>query len=256
MITDAHILLVDNRPDELKLLINALRSTPWRITIAFDGAQAYQRAQALRPDIIVMDVRMPGMDGYTACRLLQANPATQSIPIIFLTSAGALKNRLEGLDIGGVDYIVKPFEPAEVVARIRVHLKNSRPPRARPDDPFTPETGDPLVRAAVKHLSENLRNPPTLPRLASLLGTNEKRLSKAFREALGQTVFEYMREQRLQLSRKLLAETAMSITAVADETGFSTAANFATAFRERFGLTPWAWRSLHDAPPPPADVKN
>src|SRR3546814_18103872 len=86
------------------------------------GAQGYQRAQALQPDLILLDVHMPVLNGFNASRLLKNDPATAHIPIIFLTSANDLNDLLEGLTNGGVDYVIKPFEQEEVLARIRIHL--------------------------------------------------------------------------------------------------------------------------------------
>ncbi|AOR72458.1 DNA-binding response regulator [Burkholderia stabilis] len=251
-LSDAHILIVDDQPDQLRLLIDILRSTGCRISIAFDGMQACQRAQALSPDLILMDVRMPRMDGFTACRLLAADPLTCAIPVIFLTVAGALHERLEGLEIGGVDYVVKPFEPEEVLARIRIQLARTK--REQPVDtkntenPFAAgKDDDIIVRAAIRHLSRTLSNPPTMEQLARAVGTHEKRLSRAFRDNLGQTVFEYLRHERLRIAQDLLDSTSLSIASIAKEIGFSTPANFATAFRERFGITPTEWRRQRHA---------
>ncbi|KUZ75212.1 response regulator [Burkholderia ubonensis] len=242
-LADAHILVVDDRPDELRLLIDILRVARCRISIAFDGLQAYNRAQAISPDLILMDVRMPRMDGFVACRLLTSAPSTQAIPIIFLTAVGDLEDRIEGLEIGAVDYIVKPFEPAEVIARVRNHLKRARGIRPLEHLPVLPDNPDAsLVRAASEILLRDLRNPPTLDDLARLVGTHEKRLSRAFRDNLGQTVFEYLRDTRLRIAHRFLAETSMGIGDIAMEIGFSAAGNFATAFRERFGVTPSDWR--------------
>ncbi|RDU97651.1 response regulator transcription factor [Trinickia dinghuensis] len=244
ILTDAHILVVDDQPDQLRLLIDILRGAGCRISIAFDGSQAYQRALAIAPDLILMDVRMPRMDGFAACRLLAETPGTRAIPIIFLTAAHGLDERLEGLDIGGVDYVLKPFEPAEVLARIRVHLARAgRNKDGQADEPISDASGDKvIVRAAIRHLSERLSAPPTVEQLARLVGTNEKRLSQAFRENLGQTVFEYVRSERLGIAQRLLTGTQLSIANIAEEIGFSSAANFATAFRERFGVTPSTYR--------------
>ncbi|HDR9507437.1 DNA-binding response regulator [Burkholderia cepacia] len=248
-LSDAHLLIVDDQPDQLRLLIDILRSTGCRISIASDGAQACERAQALMPDLILMDVRMPRMDGFTACRLLAADPLTSAIPVIFLTVAGELHERLEGLEIGGVDYVVKPFEPAEVLARIRVQLARTK--RERPSDTESPlaagQDDDIIVRAAIRHLSRTLNDPPTVEQLARAVGTHEKRLSRAFRDNLGQTVFEYLRHERLRIAQDLLDSTSLSIASIAKEIGFSTPANFATAFRERFGITPTEWRRQRHA---------
>lgn len=248
VLDDAHILVVDDQPDQLRLLIDVLRQAGCRISIAFDGAQAYQRALAISPDLIVMDVRMPRMDGFAACRLLADTPATRAIPIVFLTAADELHERLEGLDIGGVDYVSKPFEPAEVLARIRVHLSRAGRQRGQAASPGAPDTtgNGAIVRAAIRHLSQRLSAPPTVEQLARLLGTNEKRLSRAFREELGQTVFEYVRGERLRIAQQLLTGTPLSVAQIAEEIGFSSAANFATAFRERFGVSPSVCRQEGD----------
>jgi DNA-binding response OmpR family regulator len=242
--TDAHLLVVDDQPDQLRLLIDVLRNAGYRISVGFDGSQAYQRALAISPDLILMDVRMPRMDGFAACRLLAADPRTCAIPVMFLTVAGELHERLNGLEIGGVDYVLKPFEAAEVLARIRGHLsRSSGNQHAEEEVPASDFTGNSvIVRAAIRHLSQRLNNPPTVERLARLVGTNEKRLSRAFRENLGLTVFEYLRDERLRIAQRLLSGTPLSIAGIAEEIGFSSAANFATAFRERFGTTPSGYR--------------
>ncbi|RKU01965.1 DNA-binding response regulator [Burkholderia sp. Nafp2/4-1b] len=251
-LSHAHVLIVDDQPEQLRLLIDILRDTGCRISIAFDGVQACQRAQALMPDLILMDVRMPRMDGFTACRRLAADPLTSAIPVIFLTVAGELHERIEGLEIGGVDYVVKPFEPAEVIARIRVQLMRTKRPLAADEDdaPAAFAAGnddDIIVRAAIRHLSRSLNDPPTVEQLARAVGTHEKRLSRAFRDNLGQTVFEYLRHERLRIAQDLLDATTLSIASIAKEIGFSTPANFATAFRERFGVTPTEWRRQRHA---------
>ncbi|SOE96446.1 Helix-turn-helix domain-containing protein [Burkholderia sp. D7] len=245
-LTDAHLLVVDDQPEQLQLLIGILRNAGCRISVGFDGSQAYQRALAISPDLILMDVRMPRMDGFAACRLLAADPRTCAIPVIFLTVASDLHERLDGLEIGGVDYVLKPFEPAEVLARIRVHLTLVNGKRHAEDEEEVSAsdlTGSSvIVRAAIRHLSQRLNNPPTVEQLARLVGTNEKRLSRAFRDNLGRTVFEYLRDERLRIAQRLLSSTSLSIAGIAEEIGFSSAANFATAFRERFGMTPSTYR--------------
>ncbi|HDR8922501.1 TPA: DNA-binding response regulator [Burkholderia vietnamiensis] len=261
VLSNAHILIADDQPDQLRLLVDLLRDTGCRISIAHDGVQACQRAQALLPDLVLMDVRMPRMDGFTACRRLAADPLTSAIPVIFLTVAGELHERIEGLEIGGVDYIVKPFEPAEVIARIRVQLMRMR--RPLPDEasaaPTVAAAGRDdgiIVRAAIRHLSRSLHEPPTVEQLARAVGTHEKRLSRAFRDNLGQTVFEYVRHERLRVARDLLDSTSLSIASIAKEIGFATPANFATAFRERFGITPTEWRRQRVAAAPATGRKR
>lgn len=85
--SSAHLLIVDDRVDELRLLIAPVRQNGYRISVAFNGVQGYQRARALQPDLILMDVGMPVLNGFDACRLLQSDSSTSHIPIIFLSAA-------------------------------------------------------------------------------------------------------------------------------------------------------------------------
>ncbi|MBT2336327.1 helix-turn-helix domain-containing protein [Variovorax paradoxus] len=248
----AHILLVDDNVDELQLLIAALKGEEHRISLAFDALQGYRRATALRPDLILMDVRMGGIDGFAACRLLKADPATAHIPVIFLTASGSVEERLTGLREGAVDYILKPCEPAEVLARVTVHLvlasskeaarRDTACTGAPKDEGRNPSPDRAIALAAERLVKSDLANVPALPALAARVGTHEKRLSRIFREQKGCTVYEFVRDTRLAEARRLLAESALSVEEVALAVGFSSQANFSTAFRERFGSTPTGFR--------------
>lgn len=247
-----HILLVDDSPDELRLLIEALRGTGCRLSVAFDGLQGYERAVARVPDLILLDVRMPKMDGFAVCRQLKANPRTARLPVIFLSSAGDLDERLTGLREGAVDYILKPFSPDEVLARVQIHLALA----SRAGDSGVAghglraelENGESesqvLVWAAKRYLLDRLADPPSLQELAGALGANFKRLTRAFKEVTGETVFEFLRHERMMLAQRLLTETTLNIAAISEEVGFSTAANFSTAFLEHSGLSPSAYRAV------------
>lgn len=239
------ILIVDDSVEDLHLLIEILREKRFRLTIAFDGKQGYQRAISTKPDLILLDVHMPNTDGLATCRLLKANSQTKDIPIIFLTAAAAPEERIRGLTAGGVDYVVKPFFEEEVLARINIHLNLVA--RARQaQEPAPPEPAPPsdevMVRAAVRYICDNLEHPMSVAEIAAKVGSHEKKLSRAFREQVGLTVFAFIREERSRMSRKLLAETELSIHDIAEQVGFQNAGNFTTAFRERFNMTPTGFR--------------
>lgn len=255
----AHLLVVDDNVDELKLLLETLRGTGYRITLAFDAMEGYRRATTLQMDLVLLDVRLGGTDGFAACRLLKADPATADIPVIFVTSSASLEERLTGLRAGAVDYIVKPFDPAEVMARVEIHLALAESRRARtapapqpappPDDPAANDGGAPgsgmdraLMQAAERLILADLSRVLPLRELAARVGTHEKRLSRVFKELANRTVFEFVREARLHEAQRLLLESAMRIEEIAAAVGFSSAANFATAFREYFDCTPSACR--------------
>lgn len=245
---DIHVLIIDDHPEALKPLSSLIQSAGMRLSLITDPRQAVPRAQVLRPDLILLDVHMLSqMDGFAVCRLLQEAPVTRKVPIIFLTSASAVEDRLQGLTLGGVDYVIKPFAPEEVLARIRVHVQLARrdmPESNQPEALPAEQSPDLIIlHAAMRLIAQQLDEPPALPEIARLVGTHDKKLSAIFRQHLDMTVFAFIREERLRKSQQLLIESHLSIQDIADLVGFRSAANFATAFRERTGMTPSAFRS-------------
>lgn len=245
------ILIVEDSAFEQRMLVDLLSELPYHVAVAFNGMQGYQLALAQQPDLILLDVHMPGMDGYAACRLLKANAATQDIPIIFLSGNNDAEDRILGLSLGGVDFIGKPFSPGELAARIQVHLGLAMRARARaPRDGGAPvETvvavTNPemvLVNAVKRLISNNLAAPPNLADIASKVGTYREKLSQLFRAHTGMTVFAYIRAARIECGMNLLRESDIEVQDIALLVGFNNAGNFATAFRESTGMTPSAYR--------------
>ncbi len=117
------VLVVDDNPTNLGVLSNVLDHAGFRVLIARDGESALQKVQRAAVDLILLDVMMPGIDGFETCRRLKENAQTNSIPVIFMTALSETIDKVKGLNLGAVDYITKPFEAGEVLARIGVHLK-------------------------------------------------------------------------------------------------------------------------------------
>ncbi|MGH8494285.1 MAG: response regulator [Moraxellaceae bacterium] len=240
------LLVIDDSPQDLSLLTEFLRNARLRLVVAFDGREGYEKAAAMRPDLILLDVRMPRTDGFAACRLLKADARTRDIPVIFLSGCNDLDDRLTGLRLGAVDYISKPFAPEEVLARVSVHLElRQRRQSVEAAAGETAEVGTPLnstVQAAMEILLRDPGNSPSLPDLAHQVGTNERRLTELFRASTGMPVFAWLREQRFQMACRLLAESGLDIQQIADHVGYGNAGNFTTMFRERLGVTPRDYR--------------
>ena len=116
------ILLVDDNPTNLQLLFETLDGRGYKLLIAKDGKSALSIAGKAQPNLILLDIMMPEIDGYEVCRQLKANPATAEIPVIFLSALTETKDKVQGLDLGAVDYVTKPFQPDEVIARVNTHL--------------------------------------------------------------------------------------------------------------------------------------
>ncbi|MBF0589320.1 MAG: PleD family two-component system response regulator [Magnetococcales bacterium] len=119
------ILAVDDEPSNLELLAKAL-SDEYRVLLATDPEEAIRLAETQRPDLILMDVMMPKMNGYEVCRHLKGSPAMASIPVIFVTAMGEEQYETVGFDVGGVDYIAKPIRPFVLAARVRTHIDLKR----------------------------------------------------------------------------------------------------------------------------------
>ena len=115
------LLLVDDEPTNLQVLRHVLQAD-YRLLFATDGARALQVAREQQPQLILLDIMMPGMDGYAVCRALKADAATASIPVIFITALNDSQDETAGFDVGGVDYLTKPVSPPVVRARVRTHL--------------------------------------------------------------------------------------------------------------------------------------
>lgn len=251
------ILVVDDAEAERMLISTYLQRHGCRLYHAHDGVDGIHKAKLLLPDLILMDVDMPRCDGYAACQALSGDPVTEKIPVIFLSAFASAEQRVQGLLAGAVDFIGKPFNFDEVRLRLSIHLRPLlRSQQQLLEQVEIAESGievssneanlySVLFHSARAHLLRNLDCAPGIHELARLTGTNSKRLNAAFRYCADVTVFEYLREERMKEARKLLKNTSLSINDIAFHVGFSSSANFATAFRERFGMTPSAFRKTH-----------
>ncbi len=121
-----HVLIVDDTPKNLQVLGSILRQAGHDISVAVDGRKALQAVGRARPDLILLDVIMPVMDGFDACRALKQNPATSGIPIIFLTAKVETEDVIRGFELGAVDYVTKPFQSDELLQRVDTHLTLAR----------------------------------------------------------------------------------------------------------------------------------
>lgn len=260
------ILVIDDDAQEIRLLSQMLRPEGYTLFAALSGEEGFKRALARRPDLVLLDMNMPGLDGRETCRLFKGAPALSTIPVIFLTASGLMDDKLSAFAMGAVDYITKPFSAQEVAARLRVHLRLWVPPAAaasqaessqgRAGDALEAGGGSPgerLVRTAQRLLLSRLANPPGLVDLAHEVGTNERRLTDEFRRHAGMAVFEFLRQERHRRACELLLHSDMNVGAIASEVGFQSIAAFSFAFRRYCGLTPSQYRQAAGIEAPSQD---
>ena len=124
--TPALVLVVDDQPRNLQMLKSSLMREGFRVAVAGSGEEALDMVELQQPDLMLLDVMMPGMDGFDVCARVKANPATRDIPVIFLTGETQLQSIKKGFEVGGVDYVTKPFNRQEMVARVNTHVELRR----------------------------------------------------------------------------------------------------------------------------------
>src|SRR5687767_13240360 len=115
------VLIVDDNVINLKLMMQQLKPYDYNILTARDGEAGIERARLVQPDLILLDVQMPQIDGFETCRRLKADPETRAIPVIFMTALSSIEDKLQGFAAGGVDYVPKPFQVEELLARVTTH---------------------------------------------------------------------------------------------------------------------------------------
>jgi DNA-binding response OmpR family regulator len=248
-----HVLVVDDTPDDLRLLVQMLKARGYQLSIARDGHDGYQRAAANLPDLILLDVYMPKADGFAACRLLKTDANTRAIPVIFLTAANDLEARLKGFALGAVDYICKPYVADEVLARVSLHIDLAQRLRhvVMPEASCAPvvqlTADEVLFDAAMALLTARVGEKLSMSELVAELGTNERHLNELFRQRTDMTVFVWLREQRLSQARRLLAETGLDMSSIAEQLGYHSQSHFSNAFHDRTGISPREYRAIQQA---------
>ncbi len=167
------ILIVDDTPDNLALLSDALDDAGYMVLVALDGLSALNRIQRRRPDLILLDAMMPGLDGFETCRRIKAQPETADIPVLFMTALTDSEHVVEGFEAGGIDYVTKPIHPDEVLARVAAHLRTARILQS--------------ARAASPPLDISLSNEPAYEALSARFALTEREVEVLSWVACGKT---------------------------------------------------------------------
>lgn len=245
------VLIIDDQMESVALLLQYFHGQDIDVMTALDGVDGIRKAVLGQPDIILLDVLMAPMNGYEVCLELKKDARTTRIPVIFLSASVTLNSKLNGLAIGGIDYICKPFSSEEVLARVFVHFNTSRQlanmatstVEARP----APKREIQIIAEVVAYL-QNVEQPwhGTEP-LARKIGLNEKKLNAIFRRQFGMTVSEYRLHQRLEGARWKLANSLQQIQGIATEAGFNNPSDFSRAFRTRYGMGPRQYRQASNS---------
>ncbi|HEX3129127.1 MAG TPA: two-component regulator propeller domain-containing protein [Thermoanaerobaculia bacterium] len=257
------VLVVDDNAD-MRAYVRRHLEPDYRVIEAADGVQGLERARSFLPDLVVSDVMMPGLDGNALFRSLREDPELDLVPVILLTAKASAENRIQGLRDGVDDYLVKPFDPRELKARVDNLLASRRrllerigatpeiPPSApRPlrvsEVQVTPADESLLARVQAA-IEERLGDPElTVESLAAALGCERSYLLRKLRTLAGESPSGLIRSLRLQRAEQLLRAGAGSVGEIAYSVGFKSVAHFSNAFQERYGERPSAFAARHRA---------
>ena len=259
------ILVVDDHPDVRAYVARRL-GRHYRVVEAADGEQALARMRESLPDLVVSDLAMPVLDGLGLVRALRADPELEFVPVILVTAAAETESRLQGFEGGADDYVTKPFEVRELLARIarmlesrhrlRDHLARAAAteavlgPAASEPAPLPPSPGEGPSRvdtAFVRRIREVVTarmgdEDFGVDELAEAMGMGRTLLFQRTRDLMGATPMELLMARRLERAAELLAAAEGNVGEVAYAVGFKSVAHFTNRFRERFTVTPSAWR--------------
>ncbi|MEN8447360.1 MAG: helix-turn-helix domain-containing protein [Cyanobacteria bacterium J06555_13] len=255
------VLVVDDNPNNLSVAFDSLAETGATVIIARSGQSGLKRAKYVQPDLILLDVLMPEMDGFEVCRQLKMNRATQSIPVIFMSALTDTVNKVKGLRSGGVDYVTKPFQIEELLARMTNHLNTGKfiqkiqarnqslerlvmdcavPETVACQDDFPQSKLQQAIGYIQAHLEENI----TLDAIATELDMSQFHFCRWFKQSTGTSPYQFVIQQRVERAKALLRRRELSPAEVALECGFNSQSHLIHHFKKQIGMTPKQYQGL------------
>ncbi len=240
------ILVVEDNGD-VREYIKGILPDCYRVLEARDGLEGVERAWETIPDLVISDVMMPKKDGYELCRMLKTDERTSHIPIILLTAKAASENKLEGLETGADDYLIKPFEPKELQVRIKnlIELRRKLRERFRVAVPLKPgevavtSMDDVFLKkvmvAVEQHMGEEHFHTDDL---AKEVGLSRVQLHRKLTALTNQPPGDFIRYLRLHRAMELIEKNAGTISEIAYNVGFNDPSYFSKCFHKQFGKVP------------------
>ena len=251
---DVTTVLVVEDNAEVRAYIRKHLAPRYRVLEADDGQRGLEMTRQLLPDLVLSDVMMPGLDGYALCRAIKQDTDTDFIPVILLTARAAPTDRMEGLEGRADDYLTKPFDVPELLARVdnlimsrrllrdrfsgvaRIELHAARVEVEPADERFLDQ-----VRAAIeKNLADEAFS---VERLARAVAHSRGHLHRRLRDLLGESPSDLIRRMRLERAAQLLEAGAGSVSTIAYAVGFKSLSHFSNLFHEQFGVRPSGYRA-------------
>lgn len=255
------ILVIEDNPQTRNLFLKGFKAEGFYPIGAENGVMGLQQVQEKSPDLIICDISMPKLDGYTVLTKLRQDPATAAIPFIFVTGRASRNDIRRGMELGADDYITKPCTFKEVLAAIAVQLKKRANLRQwyageTQQAPKQPTTNDHKSLAAMhsifppcssmsevfRFIEANYNQQITLGDVAQAVGYSPAYLTNLVRQQTGKSVHRWLVERRMAQALSLLRETEKTICQIAEAVGYQDVCHFSRYFRQFYGTSPQAWR--------------
>lgn len=241
------VLVVEDNADLQDFIASTLQ-TKFKVEVANDGADGLKKALEQVPDCIISDIMMPVMDGIEFARRIKAEPATSHVPVVLLTAKAGTASKIEGLQTGADDYLVKPFDATELITRIqnlvdqRQQLRekySSQVITLQPEEMAANSIDKEFIDLVRNHLESNIDNDLFgVSELADAVHLSRSQLHRKLKSLTGFAPNELIRNFRLERAMQLLQQQAGSVAEIAFNTGFNTAAYFSKCFLDRYGYSP------------------
>ena len=240
------ILVVEDHNDLRKYIKDSL-SENFNVIESPNGKDGLENALDKIPDLIISDVMMPEMDGYTFCKKIKSNEKTNHIPVILLTAKASTEDKLEGLELGADDYLIKPFNPEELKLRVRNLIKTREELRKKFTSEMVLKPAEVIVPSSQVHFMEriksiieaNMENEAFgVDQLSDKAGMSRSQLHRKLKAITSQSTTEFIRNFRLQRAAQLILQDAGSMSEIAYKVGFNSQAYFNKSFQEFYGCSP------------------
>jgi signal transduction histidine kinase/ligand-binding sensor domain-containing protein/DNA-binding response OmpR family regulator len=244
------ILIVEDHSDLRKYIRENLTEN-YQVIEAANGKDGFEKAIEVIPDLIISDVMMPEMDGYTFCKKVKTSETTNHIPVILLTAKATTEDKLEGLELGADDYLIKPFNPEELKLRVRNLIKTREQLRQKftsemvlkPAEIVVPSLQVQFMKKLKDIIELNLEDEDFgVDKLSDEMGMSRSQLHRKLKAVTNQSTTEFIRNFRLQRAAQLILQDAGSMGEIAYKVGFNSQAYFNKSFQEVFGCSPSEYR--------------
>ncbi len=245
---DKPILLVIEDNTDVREYIKTYLLPIYTVLEARDGAEGIEKAKETIPDLIISDVMMPKMDGYEVCSKLKQDEKTSHVPIILLTAKASKEDKIGGLETGADDYLIKPFDSAELLVRVKNLIESRKKLREKfgkelvtlkPAEVAVTSVDQVFLTKVIEAIEKQMGDEQFgVNELANAIGLSSKQLQRKLKGLANTTASDFIRSFRLQRAKELLLKDSTTIAEVAYSVGFSSPAYFTKCFSEQFGMTP------------------